>query len=77
MNVLVSFATAYSGDVSVFGVDGTAGEVCRLLELMQERLVHWHVCQLHANEVNLRKLFQHFDGKTTGTNSFSRPLQQR
>ena len=37
------------------------GGVCGFFELMQERLVHWHVCQLQANEINLRELFQHLD----------------
>lgn len=80
VNELVSVATAHGGNISVLGCDGaavntgTAGGVCRLFELIQERPVHWHVCQLHANELNLRELFQHFDGKTTGPRSFSGPL---
>ena len=38
--------------------------------------MHWHVCQLHANELNIMELFQHFDGKTTGPRSFSEPLRK-
>ena len=37
------------------------GGVCGLFELMQERLVHRHVCQLQAKEINIRELFQHLD----------------
>ena len=59
---LVSTATAYDGDVGVFSCDYTAGGVCRLFEMMEDRPVHWHVCQLHASE--LRELIQLLDGKT-------------
>lgn len=36
--------------------------------------MHWFVCQIHANELNLRAVFQKLDGATTGPRSFSGPL---
>ena len=75
VNELVSIATAYSGDVSIVSYDGTSGRVCWLFELMQERLVHWHVGQLQADEVivNLTELFQYRDGKTARPKPDRRP----
>ena len=36
--------------------------------------VHWFVCQLHSNELNLRHLLCTLDGTTSGPRSFSRPI---
>src|SRR6218665_630434 len=36
--------------------------------------MQWSVCQLHANELPLRHLVQHFDGATSGPRAFSRPI---
>lgn len=46
----------------------------RLLESRLQRPLQWLVCQLHANELNLRHLFEHLDGTTTGPKSFSGPI---
>lgn len=59
------------------GCDGTAvntgvrGGIIRILENKLERPLQWLVCQLHANELPLRHLFQHLDGTTTGPRSFT------
>ena len=77
---LHAVAAQYEADVRVLGCDGTAvntgtrGGVCRLFEMFIGRPVHWFICQLHANELNLRSVFQGLDGTTTGPRSFSRPL---
>lgn len=70
----------FGGVVQVLGCDGTAvntgssGGVCRLFELVTARPVHWFVCQLHSNELLLRKLFHDLDGSTSGPRSFSGPI---
>lgn len=63
--------------IIAIGCDGTAvntgnkdGIIC-LLEKKLHRLVQWLVCLLHANELPLRHLFEHLDGKTTGPRSFT------
>ena len=77
---LHAVALQFGADVKVLGCDGTAvntgtrGGVCRLFELFTGQSVHWFICQLHANELNLRGLFQSLDGATTGPRSFSGPL---
>ena len=48
--------------------------MCRLFELIKERPVHWFVCQIHSNELNLREVFKQLDGKTRGPNSYFGPL---
>jgi len=74
---LNAVAYEFGADVSVLGCDGTRvntgqkGGVIRLFELGQKRPVHWFVCQLHANELNLRAVFSQLDGVTTGPKSFS------
>ena len=72
--------TSLSSD---FGADGTAvhtgknGGVCRLFELFSGRPVHWFICQLHSNELNLRELFTRLDGVTSGPKSFSGPIGKK
>ena len=62
------------------GCDGTAvntgktGGVIRLLEQHVKRPLQHFVCLLHANELPLRHLFEHIDGKTTGPRSFCGPI---
>ena len=36
--------------------------------------VHWFICQLHGNELNLRSLVTTLDGTTTGPRSFTGPI---
>lgn len=80
VNELVNIAAAHNSDIRVLGCDGaavntgTSGGVCRLFELIEERPVHWFVCQVHGNELNLREVFRQLDGRTTGPKSFSGPL---
>ena len=70
----------FGGNVKVLGCDGTAvntganGGVCRLFEIVTQSAVHWFVCQLHSNELNLRHLFMRLDGATSGPRSFGGPL---
>lgn len=67
-------------DLLAVGCDGTAintgktGGVIRLLEEHIKRPLQHFVCLLHANELPLRHLFEHIDGKTTGPRSFSGTL---
>ena len=79
---LTDIASQYAAKILVLGCDGTAvntgreGGICRLFEIGQEhpRAVHWFICQLHANELLLRAVFNELDGSTTGPKSFSGPL---
>ena len=54
-NELINVSTGYGDSVRVLGCAGAAvntgrsGGVCRLFELIQEKMVHWFVCQLHSN----------------------------
>lgn len=69
-----------SSGVKVLGCDGTAvntgatGGACRLFELASESPVHWFICQIHANELNLRHVFLALDGTTSGPRSWTGPL---
>ncbi|KAK0067238.1 hypothetical protein Bpfe_003336 [Biomphalaria pfeifferi] len=62
------------------GCDGTAtntgpaGGIIRLLEIKLGRPLQWLPCLLHANELPLRHLIKHLDGKTTGPQEFSGPI---
>ena len=63
-----------------FWTDGTsvntvihAGTIL-LFELARQRPVHWMVCQLHANELNLREVFRRCDDSTSGPRSFTGPV---
>ena len=66
--------------IKVLGCDGTAvntgvcGGACRLFELASETPVHWFVCQIHANELNLRHVFHALDGTTSGPDSWKGPI---
>ena len=77
LNELYSVSLMFDGTVKVLGCDGTAvntgvnGGVCRLFELVTSMAVHWFVCQLHSNELNLRHLLCALDGTTSGPRSFS------
>ena len=53
---------------------GAAGGACRLFELASETAVHWFVCQIHANELNLRHVFHVLDGTTSGPKSWNGPI---
>lgn len=44
------------------------------LERKIGRKMHWLVCQLHTNELMLRKLIEKLDGKTDSRTGFSGPL---
>ncbi|CAG4974445.1 unnamed protein product [Parnassius apollo] len=50
--------------------DNNAGIIC-LLEKKFHRPLQWLVCLLHTNELPVRHLFEHLDGKTTGPRSFT------
>ena len=69
-----------TNDLKAIGCDGTAvntghkGGIIRLLEEKLERPLHWFVCLLHANELPLRHLMKHIDGKTTGPATFNGPI---
>ena len=43
----------------------------RRIDLNLHKPVYWFICQLHANELPLRHLFQTLHGKTAGPNSYS------
>lgn len=68
--------------VVAIGCDGTVvntgykSGIIRSLEEMFKRPLQWLVCQLHANELLLRHLFQYLDGTTTGPKSFIGPIGQ-
>lgn len=61
---LYAVAQQFGADIRVLGCDGTAvntgvrGGICRLFETFSGSAVHWFICQLHANELNLRSVFQ-------------------
>ena len=53
---------------------GSKNGVIAQLELKRKRPLQRFICQLHANELPLRHLFQHIDGQTSGPSAFSGPL---
>uniref|UniRef100_A0A6P7GJ66 Uncharacterized protein LOC114338834 n=1 Tax=Diabrotica virgifera virgifera TaxID=50390 RepID=A0A6P7GJ66_DIAVI len=67
-------------NLKAIGCDGTnvntgwKGGVIRTIEVQIGKPLQWVVCLLHANELPLRHLLQHFDGQTKGPNSFSGPI---
>lgn len=73
----------FGGDIAVLGADGTAvntgknGGIFRLFELFEGRPVHWFICLLHSNELNLRELFTKLDGVSAGPRSFSGPIGKK
>ncbi|KAK0042646.1 hypothetical protein Bpfe_027944 [Biomphalaria pfeifferi] len=68
------------GGIKAVGCDGTVantgnrGGIIRLLEVALDKPLQWFVCQLHANELPLRHLFEHLDGPTNGPKGFSSPI---
>lgn len=64
-------------DLVVIGCDGTVvntglkNGIIAQLEAKLGRPLQRFICQLHANELPLRHLFQHLDGQTTGPVTFS------
>ncbi|CAG4988526.1 unnamed protein product [Parnassius apollo] len=66
--------------IAVVGCDGTVvntgskGGVVRLMEEELKKPLQWFICQLHSNELPLRHLLLHLDGKTTGPKCFSGPI---
>ncbi|XP_043230069.1 uncharacterized protein LOC122385687 [Amphibalanus amphitrite] len=77
VNELYTIAVAFGEHVKALGCDGTAvnigtsGGVCRLFELATNKPVHWFVCMLHGNELNLRHVFKTLDGTTSGPRTFN------
>ena len=65
------------------GCDGTNTNVGRnngvikLLETHFKKAFHWFVCLLHANELPLRHLLHHLDGRTKGPNHLTGPIGSR
>lgn len=65
-----------TSDIVAIGCDGTVVNtgfrtgVIRQIEEHLKNPLQWFICQLHANELPLRHLFQHLDGKTSGPNEF-------
>src|SRR6185436_21130190 len=66
--------------LAAVGCDGTNvnigahNGVIRLLEVEMQKPLQWLVCQLHANELPLRHLFEHLDGATSSPCAFSGPI---
>ena len=77
LNELHNVAIMFGGNIKVLGCDGkavntgTSGGACRLFELVTGSAVHWFVCMLHGNELNLRHVFKTLDGTTSGPRSFT------
>lgn len=63
-------------EVQAIGCDGTAvntgsrNGIIRQLEVSFGRPLQWFVCLMHSNELPLRHLLQHMDGKTTGPKGY-------
>nr|CAI5820661.1 unnamed protein product [Callosobruchus analis] len=53
---------------------GSNGGVIRCLVMKLGKALRWCICQLHANELLLRHLFEQLDGTTNGPQSFPRPI---
>lgn len=72
--------TADCDNIVAIGCDGTAvntgakGGVIRFIEKTLQRPLRRFICQLHANELPLRHLFEKLDGPTTGPRSFIGPI---
>nr|CAH7728928.1 unnamed protein product [Callosobruchus chinensis] len=62
------------------GCDGTVvntgckNGAIRYLELQIKKPLQWLICQIHSNELPLRHLFEHLDGRTTGPTQHLGPL---
>ncbi|XP_061717533.1 uncharacterized protein LOC133525257 [Cydia pomonella] len=67
-------------NILAIGCDGTVvntGNKAGIIKLIENQLqqpLQWLICQLHANELALRHLFDNLDGSTTGPKSFSGPI---
>lgn len=63
-------------EVQAIGCDGTAvntgykNGIIRQLEISFVRPLQWFVCLMHTNELPLRHLLQHLDGKTIGPKGY-------
>ena len=53
---------------------GCKAGVIRQLEIAFGHPVNWFICMLHVNELPLRHLFLHLDGRTSGASSFTGPI---
>lgn len=73
----LNFKSVVLSEITVVGCDGTVvntgfkGGIIRLMEEELNRPLQWFICQLHSNELPLRHLLLHLDGKTTGPKCFS------
>ena len=65
--------THFAGD-STASNTGSKGGVIAWIEKKLDRKLHWLICQLHTNELMLRKLIEVLDGKTDSKTGFSNPL---
>ncbi|XP_050527619.1 uncharacterized protein LOC126897791 [Daktulosphaira vitifoliae] len=69
-----------TSQIIAIGCDGTVTNtgfktgVIRQIEEYLKKPLQWLVCLLHANELPLRHLFNHLDGKTSGPIGFSGSL---
>ena len=69
-------------DLKAVGADGDRVNIgvhngcIRLLELKFLKPLHWFICQLHCNELELRHLFERIDGKTSGPNYFKGVIEK-
>ncbi|KAF0705713.1 Uncharacterized protein FWK35_00035610 [Aphis craccivora] len=72
-NIVTSEIVAIGCDGTVVNTGFKTG-VIRQIEKHLKKPLQWLICQLHANELPLRHLFQHLDGKTSGPNGFSGSL---
>ena len=73
----------FSHNVCVIGADSTNfntgnknGIICKLKHFLNHP-VHWAICQLHLNELPLRRLFVKLDGATSGAKSFTGSIGKR
>ena len=68
------------GSVVAAGADGTVvnvgpdGGAIRYLEMLNGKPMHYFICMLHGNELPFRALFYHYDGKTSGPETWSGPI---
>lgn len=60
-------------DSTVVNIGFKTGVIWQIEKHFKKPLL-WFICQLHANKLPLRHLFQHLDGKTSGPNGFSGSL---
>ena len=68
------------GSVVCAGADGTNvnvgpdGGAIRHLEMLTGNAMHYFICMLHGNELPFRALFYHYDGKSSGPETWSGPI---